>query len=56
MDQEGINLGSMDATLLKKIEELTLYTIEQQKMLKEQQSLIEAQGKMIEELKLKIEE
>lgn len=29
--QEGLNLAEMDAILLKKIEELTLYTIEQQK-------------------------
>jgi hypothetical protein len=29
--KEGINLGEMDATLLKKIEELTLYLIEQNK-------------------------
>jgi len=28
---KGINLGDMDAILLKKIEELTLYVIEQQK-------------------------
>lgn len=40
---EGINLAEMDAILLQKIEELTLYTIEQQK-------LIEKQGKLIEEL------
>ena len=29
--EEGINLGEMDAILLQKIEELMLYTIEQQK-------------------------
>ncbi len=29
--KDGINLGEMDATLLKKIEELTLYLIEQNK-------------------------
>ncbi len=29
--EEGLNLGEMDAILLKKIEELTLYIIEQQK-------------------------
>ena len=28
---DGIDLGSMDTTLLKKIEELTLYTIQQEK-------------------------
>ena len=30
---EGINLGRMDATLLKKVEEITLYLIEHQKKL-----------------------
>lgn len=39
--EEGINLGEMDALLLKKIEELTLYTIEQQKILEKQQEEIE---------------
>jgi len=29
--EEGINLGQMDALLLKKIEELTLYVIELKK-------------------------
>lgn len=41
--ESGINLGEMDAILLRKIEELTLYTIEQQK-------LIEKQGNLIDEL------
>lgn len=31
IDSDGINLGMMNAVLLKKIEELTLYTIKQQK-------------------------
>lgn len=42
----GINLAEMDATLLQKIEELTLYTIQQQE-------LIEQMQKEIEQLKLK---
>ena len=42
--KDGINLGEMDATLLKKIEELTLYLIEQNKKL-------EAQNKQLQELK-----
>lgn len=37
----GIDTGKMDATLLKKIEELTLYMIEQQKQLEVQQKEIE---------------
>lgn len=49
--QNGINLGEMNAKLLQKIEELTLYTIEQQKKI---DMLIEEnkkQNKQIEELK-----
>ena len=34
------NLGNMDVKLLQKIEELTLYTIEQEKVLQQQQQLI----------------
>jgi hypothetical protein len=33
VEREGINLGEMDAVLLRKIEELTLYVIEQNKQL-----------------------
>lgn len=29
--EKGVNIGDMNALLLKKIEELTLYTIQQQK-------------------------
>ena len=36
----GVNLAEMDALLLKKIEELTLYTIGQQKLIDEQAELI----------------
>jgi len=38
--ENGINLGNMDAVLLQKIEELTLYTIEQQKLIEELQTKI----------------
>lgn len=37
---EGINIGEMNALLLQKIEELTLYIIDQQKQLDEQQKQI----------------
>ena len=36
----GIDLGVTDAALLKKIEELTLYVIEQKKQLEAQQAMI----------------
>lgn len=51
VEKNGFFLGEMDAKLLQKIEELTLYTIEQEKKLKTQNSKIENQQKEIEELK-----
>ena len=42
---EGIALGEMNTKLLLKIEELTLYTIEQQKQLDKQMELIEKLAK-----------
>ena len=47
--EEGINLGEMNAVLLQKIEELTLYTIEQQEMLEMQFEMIENQQKQIDD-------
>ncbi|MDG3581256.1 hypothetical protein [Galbibacter pacificus] len=41
MEEEGINLKGMNLKLLEKIEELTLYTIQQQKMINEQNKRIE---------------
>ncbi len=38
--ENGINLGEMDAVLLRKIEELTLYTIQQEKELHQQKERI----------------
>jgi hypothetical protein len=46
--KEGVDLGQMDAKLLKKIEELTLYMIEQNKILKQQNERI---TKLEEQLK-----
>lgn len=46
---DGVNLAQMDAILLEKIEELTLYTIEQQK-------LIDKQAKLIDKLLVKTEQ
>ena len=61
VENNGFFLGEMDAKLLQKIEELTLYTIEQEKKLKTQENKInllekhnakiEKQQKEIEELK-----
>ncbi|MDW7691161.1 hypothetical protein R9C00_19585 [Flammeovirgaceae bacterium SG7u.111] len=51
VEENGINLGEMDAKLLQKIEELMLYTIEQEKAIKLQQSKIQKQDREISELK-----
>ncbi|MCL1663150.1 hypothetical protein M2T78_02730 [Elizabethkingia ursingii] len=37
MQKEGVNIGNFQIKLLQKIEELTLYSIEQNKLIKEQQ-------------------
>ncbi|MCX2679373.1 hypothetical protein OOZ15_05405 [Galbibacter sp. EGI 63066] len=49
VEKNGIYLGEMDAKLLQKIEELTLYTIEQQKMIKEQQELVKQQQELLKQ-------
>jgi hypothetical protein len=45
--EEGINLGEMNALLLQKIEELTLYTIEQQKLIEKQSEKIRHLEKIV---------
>jgi hypothetical protein len=47
LNETGLNLPEMDATLLQKIEELTLYVIEQNKLLKAQQQEIAAQQQQL---------
>jgi len=44
MEANGINLGEMNMLLLKKIEELTLYVIEQNKKLEDQEKFIQKQA------------
>jgi lipoate-protein ligase A len=46
MEADGTNLGELNSKLLQKIEELTLYTIEQEKKINQ----LEKQNKRIEEL------
>ncbi len=54
VDKNGICLGEMDAKLLQKIEELTLYTIQQEKKIREQTKEIESL-KLLEERLIQIE-
>jgi len=51
MEANGINLSEMNMLLLKKVEELTLYVIEQNKRLDQQQTQIEIQSQEIKTLK-----
>ncbi len=52
--KEGIDLGQMDAKLLKKIEELTLYMIEQNKELVDLRKIIQLQNERIAKLESQI--
>ncbi len=47
--KNGIDLGQMDAKLLRKIEELTLYVIEQNKESMELRKMLEAQSKLVQQ-------
>ena len=50
MEKEGINLSEMNMLLLKKIEELTLYAIEQNNKTEELAKLLKIQQEEIDEL------
>jgi len=56
VEKNGIDVGDNQAALLKKVEELTLYVIEQNKKQEAQQKIIEVQIKMQQEQQIKIEE
>jgi hypothetical protein len=49
IEADGLNLGDNQATLLKKIEELTLYAIDADKKIEQQQQQIELQRKQTEQ-------
>jgi hypothetical protein len=50
VEKNGINLGEMDVKLLEKIEELTLYSIEQNKQLQNQSEEIRELKKQVQQL------
>lgn len=54
VEENGIYLGKMDSKLLQKIEELTLYVIEQQKMINALKVETQTQSQMINEFKEKL--
>ena len=51
MEKNGVQLGEMNLLLLKKVEELTLYSIEQNQKLNYQQSLIQKLLTELDQLK-----
>jgi uncharacterized coiled-coil protein SlyX len=54
--KNGINLGEMNKLLVKKVEELTLYLIEKDKQIEEQNNKIEAQQTVNESLQKQIDQ
>ena len=53
--ENGVSLGEMQAKLLQKIEELTLYVIKQDKTIKEQGEKMNKQAELIKDLQGKLE-
>ncbi|SHN37607.1 hypothetical protein [Mucilaginibacter sp. OK098] len=59
VEQNGLNLGEMNKVLLKKVEDLTLYLIEQDKKLADQQKtnqVVEEQSKLLKSQQKQIDE
>lgn len=56
VEENGIDLGNNQVLLLKKTEELTLYVIDQNKKIEEQQSMIELLQKQLEAQKAVLDE
>lgn len=50
METEGVNVGEMNMLLLKKVEELTLYAIDQQTQLRSQEARIEYLQRQLEQV------
>jgi len=54
--EEGYNVGDMDDVLLRKVEELTLYTIAQQKQIDEQKKMVDVLIQQVMELNQQLTE
>lgn len=54
MKQNGVSVGEINSKLLQKIEELTMYVIEQNKIMVEQKKRDEQQAEIINELKQEV--
>ena len=51
IESNGLHLGNMQKQVVEKVEELTLYTIEQGKLLKEQGTMLQELKKEMDALK-----
>lgn len=59
MEKEGVNIGEFQIKLLQKIEELTLYSIEQNKQIKllqEENKTLKSQSDDLKELKKQVQQ
>ncbi|GAB1857213.1 hypothetical protein MHTCC0001_20490 [Flavobacteriaceae bacterium MHTCC 0001] len=54
MQEDGVKLKEMSMLLLQKVEELTLYTIEQQKLIKSQEKQLKIQDQRIKAMEAKL--
>jgi len=55
VEKEGLDLGAINTLLVKKVEELTIYAVEQSKTTEAQQALLVELQKQVEALKKQIE-
>jgi len=55
MKKQGVDVVKMNMALLEKVEELTLYAIQQNKLIEKQASLLEKQGSLLEKQNGRIE-
>jgi hypothetical protein len=56
VSRNGVHLGQMDATLLRKVEELTLYTIDQEKQLARQRARADSLAQRVDTLQKQLRE
>jgi uncharacterized coiled-coil protein SlyX len=55
IEKEGLSVGDIQSGLLKKIEELTLYSIDQEKKISSQEKQLDEQAKMLAQQQQQIE-
>ena len=55
VESGGMNVGEMQGKVVEKVEELTLYIIQQQKQIEASQKQVEALQQLVEKLQQQIE-